>query len=208
MFHWDKNMMGIYKIYCCSTNMCYIGQSINVKQRLLTHLSLLRNGRSHNYLLQNDFDKYGEDNFVFSVVCNVNKYEDLDAYEYFYITKYNSYNNGYNLSKGNYKNLFRTKVFCQPGDRVKLQEVYKLYCLLCPKKHSCDNDLNKFLKEITLRKKLFWTHFYVGSEGKNEVLLDNVIKIFNICDIYVDMLYVTFDVYIGLKQLYGIEEGY
>ncbi len=77
----------------------YIGQSTDIKNRWMRHKSELNNNRHINNHLQSAWNKYGEDCFVFAVIeeCSVS---ELDEREKFYISKYNSMSNGYNLCEG------------------------------------------------------------------------------------------------------------
>ena len=59
---------GIYCIFNIVNGKRYIGSSKNLYDRLRTHLSLLRNNRSHNKHLQNSWNKHGENNFIFLVL--------------------------------------------------------------------------------------------------------------------------------------------
>lgn len=58
---------GIYKITSPSNN-CYVGQAIDFEQRWAKHKRDLKGGRGVNRILQNAFNKYGIDNFEFSVL--------------------------------------------------------------------------------------------------------------------------------------------
>ena len=58
-------MSGIYKIYCITEDKYYIGQSIDVLNRLEQHKRELIKGEHINSKLQNAFNSYGENNFVF-----------------------------------------------------------------------------------------------------------------------------------------------
>lgn len=59
---------GVYQILCVPTGKIYIGSSVNLRERWDKHRRSLRNGNHRNVHLQNAWDKYGEDNFVFSVL--------------------------------------------------------------------------------------------------------------------------------------------
>lgn len=59
---------GIYCIYNVITKDMYIGSSLNLGQRKTKHFSLLNNNKHTNYKLQNDFIKYGKDNFQFNIL--------------------------------------------------------------------------------------------------------------------------------------------
>lgn len=56
---------GIYLIFCLANQRVYIGQSKNLKSRLGQHQAELRGGYHHNDYLQNAYNKYGVDMFVF-----------------------------------------------------------------------------------------------------------------------------------------------
>lgn len=89
---------GIYKIVCSATQKIYIGQSIDVYKRWEEHLRDLRNNKHCNKFLQEDFLKYGEVSFDFSVIslCEV---EVLDLLETHYIKKYKEEGRSYNIIK-------------------------------------------------------------------------------------------------------------
>lgn len=59
---------GIYKIENKTTGDIYIGSSKTINSRFASHLSLLRNNKHQNNYLQNSWNKYGEENFVMTIV--------------------------------------------------------------------------------------------------------------------------------------------
>ena len=90
-------MIGIYKITNKINNKSYIGQSVNISKRWYEHLNKRGNP---NLPLYKDFDKYGSDNFTFTILEHCKK-EELNEKEIYYIKFYNSLiPNGYNLQKG------------------------------------------------------------------------------------------------------------
>lgn len=82
-------------------NRKYIGQSINVKQRISAHKSRLKKGNHENDYLQKQVNKYGLDKFTFTILeyCDV---DDLDNKEKHWISHYDTMNRskGYNLETG------------------------------------------------------------------------------------------------------------
>ena len=91
-------------IYCIENNINhkkYVGQSINIYNRWQKHLYELRNNIHNNDYLQKAWNKYGENNFSYSILekCSENK---LDEREIYYINLYNTLNRdyGYNLESG------------------------------------------------------------------------------------------------------------
>lgn len=71
---------GIYAIEHRTSRRTYVGSSINIPQRWLDHLALLRKGRSQCRILQNCWTKYGEDAFAFKVLLYCDR-ADLLFYE-------------------------------------------------------------------------------------------------------------------------------
>lgn len=59
---------GIYKIINVVNNKFYVGSAVNLSRRRARHFSELRSGRHSNGRLQNSWNKYGEQAFVFVVV--------------------------------------------------------------------------------------------------------------------------------------------
>lgn len=84
-------MVGIYKILCVKNGQYYIGSSKDIKARWECHLSHLRRGVHHSAYLQNSYNKYGETSLEFSIILELNKYneQELRDLEYYYINKLN-----------------------------------------------------------------------------------------------------------------------
>ena len=99
-------MIGIYIIKCTESNKVYIGQSIDLKHRIYEHKSLLKKNKHINCHLQNAFNKYGENCFLFEVLEIIEEKdytkEKLDILEKQYISKFksNERNFGYNIENG------------------------------------------------------------------------------------------------------------
>jgi group I intron endonuclease len=79
-----KSLSGIYEILNSVNGHRYIGSTTNTRTRWNRHLSFLRSGNHHSKHLQYAWTKYGEENFIFSVleVCDS---DNLFAREQFYI---------------------------------------------------------------------------------------------------------------------------
>lgn len=91
----------IYYIINLKTQERYVGKTIRLEERKRKHFNQLKNNSHINSKLQNAWNKYGEENFVFEF----NEYElvdekELNQYEIEAIRKYNSYYKGYNLTLG------------------------------------------------------------------------------------------------------------
>lgn len=79
----------------------YVGQTTDFSRRKYTHFRHLRENRHANIKLQSAWNKYGEENFHIERITfdNTNK-EELDELEKYYIKKYDSIENGYNIKEG------------------------------------------------------------------------------------------------------------
>lgn len=88
-------MIGIYKITNKINGKCYIGQSIDIERRWREH----KRARDENKILYKDIKRYGIKNFEFKILqeCQI---DELDELEIYYIKKFDTFNNGYNLTLG------------------------------------------------------------------------------------------------------------
>lgn len=89
-----KNMCGIYYIKNKINNNKYVGKTKNkFKKRWSSHKTYLRKGTSGCHILQNAWNKYGEENFEFGVIVegNFNSLE-LKKLEEIFIKLYGYYN--------------------------------------------------------------------------------------------------------------------
>ncbi len=62
------NCSGIYKITCTANKKIYIGSAANLRVRQQNHWSDLRRNKHGNKHLQNAWNKYGEQTFIFDVL--------------------------------------------------------------------------------------------------------------------------------------------
>lgn len=89
--------IGIYKYENKINNNIYIGQSSNIERRYQQHLydAIYRPKTAIDFAIA----KYNIENFTFEIIelCSL---EELDEKEKYWITFYDSYNNGYNQTVG------------------------------------------------------------------------------------------------------------
>lgn len=104
---------GIYKITNTINNKVYVGSSINLKGREYKHFWMLEKGFHDNNYLQNSFDKYGKENFIFEII-DFCEHKQLISRENVRMAISNSLrgkklNNGHNgsIRKTCYKHLFK-----------------------------------------------------------------------------------------------------
>lgn len=93
---------GIYKIENLLNGKIYIGQSIQIEKRFEQHkkTAYARKDRNYNNLIYKAIRKYGLENFAFEIIEEVPDNQDLDEREIYWISYYNSYKNGYNMTPG------------------------------------------------------------------------------------------------------------
>lgn len=94
----DNHLVGIYMIKNLENNKSYIGKSKNVRTRLKQHYRELTRGEHVNYLLQHDFNLFGEDAFSITILQECIE-EELSDYESLYCHENNVWNKGYNIAK-------------------------------------------------------------------------------------------------------------
>lgn len=79
---------GIYSITQISTGKRYIGSSVNIKRRWYSHKSALRRNIADNIHLQNAWNKYGSEDFIFEIIEENLYIEILEDRENYYIEKF------------------------------------------------------------------------------------------------------------------------
>jgi len=90
---------GVYLIKNNINNKIYIGCSIDIKRRWRYHIweSQNKNIKSYNYTIHKAMRKYGIENFSFEVIEETKKTYEREK---FWIEQYDSFNTGYNETKG------------------------------------------------------------------------------------------------------------
>ena len=92
-------MIGIYKITNKITNHSYIGLSTHIEDRWDYHKNPYNWQRENNKVLYQAIQKYGIDNFEFTILEECSP-EELSDKEKYYIDLYDTYHNGYNMTTG------------------------------------------------------------------------------------------------------------
>lgn len=133
-----NKISGIYKITNNINNKCYIGQSKNIKRRFSDHKSEGYRKFHADKRLYRSFEKYGLENFTFEIIetcetCN------LDEREIYWIQYYDSYNNGYNDTKGGQGCRGKHRWYYE-GVAYK-NKIIKLICKKCGEKCEYDPDV-------------------------------------------------------------------
>lgn len=95
----NLKVQGIYMILNKVNNKCYVGSSKFIKGRKEQHIRELRKNKHGNSHLQNAWNKYGEDSFIFIKLEDVEETDNLCEREVYWITQKKTLNPefGYNL---------------------------------------------------------------------------------------------------------------
>jgi len=110
-----QNNIGIYRIFCKSTNQSYIGSSVNIYNRKHDHFSKLKHNKHENQQLQKDYNIYGRINFNFEILEYINDTAYLLDREKYWIKYYNS-------------SLYNVLIkFCEPLPLLSIKDTNKFW---------------------------------------------------------------------------------
>ena len=123
----------IYKITNTINGKSYIGQTIqNVKERFYQHCATKCSKAVSNMAIHRAIKKYGKSNFTVEVIEEIDS-ANLNDRERYWIKYYNSYNNGYNSTKGGqdgiklFKNLDTESIVREYKSGKSLREIGRLF---------------------------------------------------------------------------------
>jgi group I intron endonuclease len=96
-----RGTSGIYAIHNLANRKTYFGKSSNIRDRLIQHRNKLRHRRHDNEMMQKDYLKYGEENFIACAVQECSK-KNLSTVEKMFIDRFQTTKRlvGYNIRKG------------------------------------------------------------------------------------------------------------
>lgn len=92
------SVFSIYKATNKINNKVYIGIDKNWPTRKYAHKSKAK--LNDGFLFHKAIRKYGWDNFEWQIIYQTHDYDHLKRVESFFIEEYNSFENGYNQTKG------------------------------------------------------------------------------------------------------------
>lgn len=123
-----KNKIGIYSITNKSNGKQYIGKSLDIGTRWQEHLNHARKTKEKVPRLQQDFRKYGIQNFDFEILQECQE-QELDDLEMFYIAQKNSIVPcGYNVATGGTANaMFGENNGCAKMTDAQVYNIRELY---------------------------------------------------------------------------------
>ena len=114
----DYFNIGVYKITNLINNKVYIGSTTSsFKERFRQHRKYLRGNYHHSNKLQNAWNKYGSENFIFEVVEVTDK-STARTREGYWIQYFDSFKNGYNVTLSVNGGVLGTKLTLEHKQRI------------------------------------------------------------------------------------------
>lgn len=106
-----RNTIGVYLITNTVTSLVYVGSSKCIRGRWANHIAYLQKQCHHNPKLQNAYDKYGEDSFLFKVLEVVGHESELQTTEQKWIDFYQASDRtkGFNILPFAYRQIKQPK---------------------------------------------------------------------------------------------------
>lgn len=143
---------GIYKILCKENNRCYVGKTVNFKDRKKDHFWHLKKDTHTNQHLQNSYNKYGFDSFSFEIIY-VCEEEYLNEKEISYIKELNAHVSlgGFNLSWGGELSMLGMKHSEETIQKMRIAQAGKILSDEHKKKIS-ESNKGKVFSEKTKQK--------------------------------------------------------
>lgn len=141
-------MIGIYKFTNKINNKSYIGQSVNIANRVHDHYYRA----FYNYPSNKEYEKafyralrkYGKENFIFEILEECSK-KELNTREQYWIQYFDSYNNGYNETIGGDQDVIPRSGENHPGHKLLESEVFDIRERY--KNHEFKNDVYYLYKD-------------------------------------------------------------
>lgn len=93
-----KSISGIYRIVNTVNGRVYVGSTNNIMSRRSAHFTTLEKGSHVNRKLQNAYNKYGKDKFIFDVIEVLGSDDLLISREQHWIDCLDSCRSGYNIA--------------------------------------------------------------------------------------------------------------
>jgi len=164
--------MIIYKATNTISGNVYIGQTVKtLEERVHQHTKCIPTGKTKFYKA---LKSYGVENFMWDIIASAKTKDELNELEIYYIEKYDSIKNGYNLVSGGTGgyNIFAVKANIKKRKGKTWEEIYSINGLEKMKKTAITN--GKRFGEYT--KKLSKEERIAGAKRANNARTDSGYK--------------------------------
>lgn len=149
-------------------NKIYIGQTIKtLEQRKAQHIATALSGNGFRF--HNAIRRYGIDNFVWSIVEEVNDINKLSEREIYWIRFYDSYNTGYNSTIGDL-NPMHTEETKQYHDEIMRSEEVRNKISKSMKKRIADGNFFNEQHRKRISEKLKGNQHFLGHKRTPEAI--------------------------------------
>lgn len=115
----------VYKIINLTNAKFYVGSTVKVKERFRAHRRHLRAGKHHCPHLQQAWNRYGEEAFVFKVIATVADPSELHAIEQVFLDEHHGSAECYNYAR--YTDNSNRGVVRSPEHRAAISEALKAH---------------------------------------------------------------------------------
>lgn len=175
-----KIISGIYCIENLRNHKKYVGQAINVNNRIMRHKSLLRNNHENSVVLQRAWNKYGEINFIFYIIeeCPIEKLNEKEEY-YIKILCSHISEWGYNISMGGNSSMRGRKHTVEELEKMRIGNLGKIVSestrKLMSENHANFSGKNHPMwgKKMSLESKKLMSENRPNVRGKNNPMWGN-----------------------------------
>lgn len=154
--------MIIYHITNKLNGKVYIGQTVrSLDVRIKQHINTAMSGCS--YHLYRAIRKYGWENFEYGIVAYADNKEQLNQLEMYYIQKYDSIRNGYNMVPGGDMNVMDYEPIAKHHDEVMRTPEVRNKISVSMKRYCAENGVSEeHRRHLSENKKAF----YASERGK------------------------------------------
>ena len=142
----SQKTCGVYKITNLINGKIYVGSSKDIKYRWCQHKTQLREGIHGNVYLQNAWNKYKEQNFIFEIIEECDPSVQFEREQYYLDTLHPFDDNGYNIvrriSHEYMSDNYMIKECERCGEQYHTFSHLAKYCEKCKEEIKKDNQEN------------------------------------------------------------------
>lgn len=143
---------GIYSIRNLVNDKIYIGSAVNFDRRIAAHFSTLRRNCHKNPHLQNSFNKYGEESFIWEILEIIEDVSKLISVEEAYIKMFDVEDRLYNICKEVPSSRLGSKMTTEAKQKISKAQIGNKHALGTKHTEEYNNAIRNRLKGNTYRR--------------------------------------------------------